>query len=642
MHKTLKSFLWLSIIVAGLLLTACGTTGRSVSTDGRIDLSIESAKEAVINGEYMLAARIYNELAADASKPEKQDLQLNAVDNLIKAGQHNEARQQLHATNTKRLAKSFKVRKLILLAQIASYEGAHKKSIRLLNKAVRVRNLDPALHAKVYKVMADTELSLDNPIGAAKNLVLREKYIVKHEDIDSNQLKIWEILNEISYSELQQHLELTRNHTLVGWIDLALEFIGHRTRFNQTVANWMTTHPLHTATPTLLKTLATPRPRFVGRVGQIAVLLPLSSSRYGLAAQAVRQGIEMMDENNQRLDKPVVKYYDIGNDPNDVSKFYQLAIAQGAQLIIGPLGRETVDLIANYNNVSVPTILLGHTDLNTDGANAPMFQFGLTPEQEAVQAAERAYLDGHRQAAVLYPENAWGNRMNKAFSEQWEKLGGIVLTREAYEIKQHDYSDPVKRLLNIDKSLVRKRNLQAITGLKVKFEPRRRQDIDCIFLAADARHGRLIKPQLNYRRASRLPVYSTSKIFTGQRNTIQDTDLNGVRFGDMPWMLVQKGVIYQLRLLQGKWSYAYSQLDRLFALGMDSYAIIPRLNHISDEGGTRFGGVTSGISLDQYGRFHRQLVWAKFRRGEPKLLDKVYQYSGQFTQRNDSKKPGTP
>ena len=591
-------------------------------------MTIKTANEAADNGEYMLAARVFNELAAGASTPVKQDLQLQSVENLIKAGQYNEANLQLRVINTRRLAKSYKVRKLILLAQIASYEGAHEKSIRLLNKAVTVRNLNPALQAKIYKVMADTEMSLNNPIGAAKNLVLREKYIVKPDEIDENQLKIWEILNEISSSDLKQYLNLERDLTLAGWIELAIEYTGHRTRFDKTVANWSKTHPSHPATPSLLKSLSKPRPRFVGRIGQVAVLLPLSSSRYALAAQAVRQGIKMMDENNQRLDKPVVKYYDIGDEPFEVSKFYQVAVDQGAQLIIGPLGREAVDLIADYDGASVPTILLGHTDINTDGAKAPMFQFGLTPEQEAVQAAERAYLDGYRQAAVLYAQNEWGNRMNKAFSEQWEKLGGIVLVQEPYEIKQNDYSVPVKQLLGIDKSLERKNALQTVTGVKLKLEPRRRRDIDFIFLAADAKHGRLIKPQLNYWRASRIPVYATSKIFTGRRNPTQDIDLNGIQFGDMPWMLAKRGTIYQLRLLQGKWSYAYSQLDRLFALGIDSYAIIPQLNHISNEDGTRFGGVTSGISLDKYGRFHRQLVWARFKRGEPQLLDKIYEFSG--------------
>jgi len=641
MPKTLKLFLWINIIILALFTSACGTTGKPVSTTST-NLTTEAANEAVNNGEYMLAARIYNELAATAKKPGKQDLQLRAVENLIKAGQYNEASQQLRAVKTRRLAKSFNVRKLILLAQIASYEGAHEKSIRLLNKAIRVRNLDPALQARIYKVMADTELSLNNPIGAAKNLVLREKYIVKPDEIDENQLKIWEILNEISHSDLKQYLNLERDLTLAGWIELAIEYVGHRTRFNKTVANWPKTHPSHTATPSLLKSLSTPRPRFVGRVGQVAVLLPLSSSRYALAAQAVRQGIKMMDDNNQRLDKPVVKYYDIGDMPEEVSKFYQVAVDQGAQLIIGPLGREAVDLIADYDNASVPTILLGHTEINTDGAIAPMFQFGLSPEQEAVQAAERAYLDGYRQAAVLYAQNEWGNRMNKAFSEQWKKLGGIVLIQEPYEIKQHDYSEPVKQLLGIDKSLVRKNTLQKIVGVKLKLEPRRRRDIDFIFLAADAKHGRLIKPQLNYWRAARIPVYATSKIFTGKRNPTQDVDLNGIRFGDMPWMLAQSGSIYQLRLLQGKWSYAYSQLDRLFALGMDSYAIIPQLNHISDEDGTRFGGVTSGISLDKYGRFHRQLVWARFKRGEPQLLDKIYDLSGLLKPGKENEATSTP
>ncbi|MFV1993356.1 MAG: penicillin-binding protein activator [Acidiferrobacterales bacterium] len=628
MPKTLKLFRWIQLFVLVLFISACGTTGRPVATSPGTEVTVEAANEAANNGEYMLAARVLNELATGAKTPEKQDLQLRSVENLIKAGQYNEASLQLRIIKTRRLAKSFKVRKLILLAQIASYEGAHEKSIRLLNKAVSVRNLDPALQAKIYKVMADTEMSLNNPIGAAKNLVLREKYIVKPDEIDENQLKIWEILNEISHSDLQQYLNLARDHTLAGWIELAIEYAGHRTRFDKTVANWSKTHPSHPATPSLLKSLSKPRPRFVGRVGQVAVLLPLSSSRYALAAQAVRQGIKMMDDNNQRLDKPVIKYYDIGDEPGEVTKFYQVAIDQGAQLIIGPLGREAVDLIANYDNASVPTILLGHTNINTDGALAPMFQFGLSPEQEAVQAAERAYLDGYRQAAVLYAENDWGNRMNKAFSEQWEKLGGIVLVQEPYEIKQNDYSGPVKQLLGIDKSLARKNALQTITGVKLKLEPRRRRDIDFIFLAADAKHGRLIKPQLNYWRASRVPVYATSKIFTGQRNPNQDIDLNGIRFGDMPWMLAQRGTIYQLRLLQGKWSYAYSQLDRLFALGIDSYAIIPMLNHISNEDGTRFGGVTSGISLDKYGRFHRQLVWARFKRGVPQLLDKIYEFSG--------------
>jgi len=96
-------------------------------------------------------------------------------------------------------------------------------------------------------------------------------------------------------------------------------------------------------------------------------------------------------------------------------------------------------------------------------------------------------------------------------------------------------------------------------------------------------------------------------------------------------MLVSNGRISELRrVLQANWPYGRSQLDRLFALGMDSYAIIPHLNRISSENAVRFSGVTSGLSLGRDGRLHRQLLWARFRRGSPKLLDTFINYTGQY------------
>jgi len=164
-------------------------------------------------------------------------------------------------------------------------------------------------------------------------------------------------------------------------------------------------------------------------------------------------------------------------------------------------------------------------------------------------------------------------------------------------------------------------------------EPRRRQDVDCIFLAAKAKQGRLIKPQLNYYRAHRIPIYASSHIYTGRPDRIKDADLNGIMFGDMPWMLIEKGDMYNLRMLQGNWSYAHTRLDRFFAMGMDAYAVIPHLNRISSGSGARFNGVTSGLSVDQEGRLHRQLIWAKFRRGVPRALKQDYRYSGNDAER---------
>jgi hypothetical protein len=298
-------------------------------------------------------------------------------------------------------------------------------------------------------------------------------------------------------------------------------------------------------------------------------------------------------------------------------------VTDGAQVVVGPLGREAADAILQKTTLSVPTLLLSHTDLELSGASARnLFQFGLPAEQEARQVAERAFLDGHRRAAVLYADSAWGQRMQGAFVDHWQRLGGLVLSTASYTEGQGDHSDAIKALLNIAQSEQRKDLLANKLKQKLQFEPRPRQDLDFIFLAADAKRGRLLKPQLDFYRAVRVPVYATSHIYTGRIDTRHDVDLNGVLFADMPWMLVRSGKLEELRRrVQGNWPNAQSDLDRLYALGIDSYSILPHLNQISTDAGARFGGVTSTLSLDRGGRVQRQLTWAQFSRGAPKLID---------------------
>jgi outer membrane PBP1 activator LpoA protein len=303
---------------------------------------------------------------------------------------------------------------------------------------------------------------------------------------------------------------------------------------------------------------------------------------------------------------------------------------------------EAIDQVVKRTNLAVPTILLGHTDAEINTGDRPVFQFGLSPEQEAKQVAERAYLDGHRRSAVLYSNNASGQRMLNAFTDHWQRLGGILLTAQSYTLGENDYSESVKRILNIPQGEARKQALDAKFRTKLKFEPRPRADIDCIFLVADAKHARLIKPQFNYHRASDIPIYSTSYIFSGKGEPILDIDLDGVMFGDMPWMLASDGKINGLRKsLQADWPYAHSPLDRLYALGIDVYAVIPQLNRLGSENAVRFRGVTGGLSLER-GRLQRQLLWAKFRRGVPQLLDTSLNYRGQFEIERDSGTGGTP
>lgn len=606
-----------------LLLAGCETLPRAtVERTPSAAPTTETAQRAEVTGEFVIAAREYERLADTAEPPLKQQYLLSAAEALVKGGQTQPARAKLDAINVDRLDPALVARKRVIQARLALAESQAPTALIHLEEAARQPNLDPSLLAEIYELRAQTEISLNRPMGAVRNYVQRDKYVVGKFAAD-NQQALWNTLISLSRDQLRAALDAEREPIVAGWIELALviqENAGNAVGVTHAVAQWRTRFPTHPAGPALLDSLTGGAPMLVGRIERIALLLPLTSD-YAIAAKAVRDGFVAMHAAAPEAERPKVTIYDLGPDPMLAPQVYQRAIADGAQIVVGPLGREAADVIVHNASLAVPTLLLSHTD-EQPSTPARLFQFGLPPEQEARQAAERAYLDGCRQAGILYPTGAWGERLMSAFSGYWQRLGGLVLANQPYAESETDYSAPIKRLLNIYESESRRSMVEKRIGAKLAFEPRPRQDIECIFLAANARSARLIKPQLNYNRARDIPVYATSQVFSGKPDPVHDTDLDGIRFGDMPWMLVRNGRVAALRQsLQVDWPYVGTDLDRLYALGVDSYAILPYLNKISTESSARFQGVTSGLSLDPDGRLHRQLAWARFSRGVPRLLD---------------------
>ena len=610
-----------------LLLHACET----LPPPGEPPASAAVAEQAERGGEYVLAAREYERLANSAKAPHKQNFQLRGVEVLIKSGQALEARRKLAAIKTAGLDTSLGIRKRVIEAKLLVLEGAYEKALRQLDDVARTRGLDPALLADIERTRAQAELAVGNPFGAVHNLVRREQYLAAREAVADNQLQIWKILSGQPRLRLATELNLTRDPVAAGWIELTLavtENAASADRLAGAIENWKKTHPTHPVGESLLATLRASAPVAAPARG-VALLLPLTSS-VASAAQAVRDGFLAIESANTNPDKPQVKLYDIGADPAKAPEFYAQAVKDGAQVIVGPLGREASEQILRSASITVPTLLLSHLDETGNRGGKPLYQFGLPPEQEAKQVAERAWLDGHRRAAVLYPQSSYGERMQAAFVRHWQRLGGIVAASQAYQENLSDYSEPIKQLLNLHLSEARKADIEWRISQKIQFESRARQDIDFIFLDADAARGRLIKPQLSFHRASRVPVYATSLIYTGRADPVRDIDLDGVLFADMPWILLGEGRIQELRQnLQRDWPYAYSDLDRLYALGMDSYAVLPYLQRLG-AGGGRFSGVTSQLTLDPEGRVQRQPLWARFSKGVPRLIDLAPPDAGQF------------
>ena len=623
-------------LIAALIAVALSGCARLQQTPVPPPMNARDADKALRHEHYMEAAQAYQRLAQQAHGQTRADLALKAADAFVRSGDLDAAGAELKKIKTP-LAPSLAARRAVLQAEIAAASDQPARAFADADAASSLPHLKPRLLARIHRIKAQAALRLGHTQVAVRELIERESLLVSPRRLAANEHALWHALALMSNRRLRVLRSQGATSGLRAWADLALRvrrYPPQSRRLRQTISAWQVRHPQYPLGRPFLKMLGGSRPRPTA-LRSIAVLLPLSSP-FAVAAQAVEAGFVDMSEVRPLPGNPHIIIYDIGSNGADANHYYKEAIARGAEFVVGPLGTAAVDDVTEHTHFRVPTLLLGLAPgaFAHDNSAVPIYQFSLARTLEAHQAANRAYLDNHRRAAILYPDTAWGKSMKHAFAKRWRHLGGLVTAETSYTPGLTNYAVPVQNLLNITQSHERDARLQRILGMPLAFTARRRQDVGFVFLVADAPDGRLIKPQLNYNHADTLPVYSTSTIFTGRADPVYDRDLDGIKFGDMPWMLVANGRTGRLRkILPHARQYEFTPLARLYAFGADAYGLIGQLSRLSLGGGGRYDGLTGQLSLKRSGVIHRQLVWARFAHGVPQLTDTFLSYRGLFAKK---------
>lgn len=469
------------------------------------------------------------------------------------------------------------------------------------------------LRAQAYQQTGQRELAAQTLMRSPENSA--EEHIATEE-------QLWPLLAMMS----PQTLESLNNETVesheTGW--LALAQLYHRQNnisidFEQELSLWQETYPDHPASSTLLTSLLELERTDLFQPRNIALLLP-ASGPFAKPAMAVRDGFAAAFYQSQKEESsPILRFYDSGTLAEQTWAAYEKAIAEGADVIIGPLNKEGVNILANQESLPVPTLALNYSTHKTQHPEN-LFQFGLAPEDEAEQVAEKAWLDGHNQAILITPDSLWGHRIAKAFSETWLQLGGVTVETTTYTPNTNNFSSPLQAVLNLDESKTRIKEMGRFLGQKVHSEPRRRQDIDFVFIAAQPQQARQIRPQLKFFYAADLPVYATSHVYTGNPDPSADRDLNGIRFSDMPWIIntAQPNPLWQT--IESASTGNIKPLKRLYALGIDSYKLLAHLPRLSQYRYQNFPGETGFLRIQNNNRIFRGLQWAQFVRGKPKAI----------------------
>ena len=218
--------------------------------------------------------------------------------------------------------------------------------------------------------------------------------------------------------------------TALGLI-LGAPLLGACAGAQQSISQFSIPNPFSSSQPAPGPAGAPQQPTSVG-TGQVkvALILPLSAAgNAGVAAVSMRNASEMalsefLNPNLQLLIK------DDAGSPQGAQQAAQQALAEGAEIILGPLFAASVPAVAQVARARNVSVIAFSTDSSV--ASRGVYLLSFLPESDVNRIVDYAAAIGKRSFAALLPENAYGNVVEAAFKQAVPRRGGRIAAFEKY------------------------------------------------------------------------------------------------------------------------------------------------------------------------------------------------------------------
>jgi outer membrane PBP1 activator LpoA protein len=593
----------IAVLAAALIAAACSLIKPSETA---LDKQ-EHAARLVHDGKHAEAARAYADLALQLPA-ESDNYQLLSAEQWVAAGNVAAAKQALAQVSPEARTKLATPRALVA-AEIAYAENDPTRAIRELDQ-IPVPTA-PEQAQNYFWIRGRSAFLTGHPVEGTRALVERERFISDPAALRANRDELLTRVRTASERGAPMKAPAKTDPVVVGWLELgpvAVEVERNPAHAAAALDAWKRQFPQHPANSTVFAEAQTQIAVATEYPNQIALLLPLSGRAEAFGV-AVRDGFIAAYLQQNAASRPRLKIYDVAAE--SVASAYSRAIADGAGFVVGPLYKDEVAAVAPVTGGRTPVLALNFLG-ETVVPPRNFYQFALLPEDEARMVARRAVADGRLNGVAIVPSGEWGTRVAAAFAEELKSLGGSVLDSGRYDPAQVDFSDVIKTVMQLKATKVEK-------GEKPE-PPTHRSDAAFIFVAAStAGTARLILPQLKYNYSGDVPVYSTSDSFEPDSNA--NSDIDGMLFPDMPWMISNDPVTAQIRdSVRAAWPARTARRDRLYAFGFDAYRLVPGLRSSNPAALSDVAGVTGKLHLDQQNKIRRDLDWAQIRGGAPFVL----------------------
>lgn len=594
-----------------LSLSACQPTQETSPTrpDNSADIAALASEQS---GDYLAAAEQYLALAEQSKKQTRSHYYLRAALTFWRADDKIQAKDSLNKVKRELLGSSQQFDAALLDAQILMASSQPEQALMTLDKyTTQELAQSQKLHLLTLRIRA---YHATNNWLEKVNSHLKIAQFLTGDDKDKNQQGLWQALMSMTPQSLDLFNPSMPPAIESGWFELAYivkSYQANPETFIVALEDWQRNYPNHPANPTLYEQDFNAGTQLPKELNHIAVLLP-ETGPYKSAAAAIKQGIitaHLISQSNTQL-----HFYPITTTPSNILQQYQQAVSDNASIVIGPLNKQSVTTLAENTELTIPVLALNR--LPDDVQYDNLYQFGLAPEDDAIAVANYATDHNFQRAIVLYPNDNWGSRVADAFQQQWLGNKGVLLNKGSYEINQHDFSTTITPLLGLETSAQRHHSLKQTLGKSLEFEPRRRQDIDFVFLVAKPLKARQLVPQLKFHRSRDLPIISTSQAYSGQEDSQQNIDLNALIISEIPWAFTDSSTndpVYNA--LKTNRPEHFGNFVRLYALGADAYRLIPQLNKLSRSSNISFPGASGILTIDNAGKVNRETSWGKFEKG---------------------------
>lgn len=642
-----------SVLFAALLLAGCpGQAPQPPSSD--------------VQGQAGATSYYYLQQMEQSRDNNKAGWQLLAIRALIQEGKLPQANEQFNALPAQ-LTDSQQREQKLLKAEIAAANN-DSNGVAAALQGLDASTLTADQQARYYQAQIAAQQ------GRPSADLLRA-YIAQEPQLqgDAHQKNIdltWATLVQMGTEAASTLLINASENVLAGWVDLFTTYQNNSQspdQFNTALSDWKTRYPRHPAAkdlPTALTQGAGAQPISGSSGGNIALLLPLNGQAQ-VFSNAIQQGFNAAKSGQATMlstvapnDTPpgintttattgdtsmapaatystpaanmttapnasTVRVYDTTNQP--LAGLIAQAQQDGASMIVGPLLKNDVEQL-NAQPTSVNILALNQPEHVQSAPN--ICYFALSPEDEARDAAQFIHRQGKQQPLILAPRGALGDRVVNAFAQAWQAQGGSTLLQQRFgntsDLKQAINSGAGLSLNGQPVSLMASQAQPAATigGLTIPAQVQPTVgtssgsgNVDAVYILATPDELALIKPMIDMRTTSqsRPALYASSRSYQAGLGPDFRLEMEGLQFSEIPLLAGGNPTLMQQVASQFKNDYS---LVRLYAMGMDAWALANHFGEMRQMPGQQIAGATGTLTASQDCVINRQLTWLQYRQGQ--------------------------